>query len=722
MHRLWKVPYCLRFAPPPRHIPQGYCAAANDSVRKFSTSGGVFTVFANYFLENGGYVCGATFDENWQVRHIIINDKKDLDKLKRSKYVQSKIGKCYKEIKMLLNEGKSVFFSGVPCQVAGLYKYLGNKEYTNLFTIDLYCHSAPSPKVYENLLKEYGIDEIKSIDFRDKSRKGWKGSEFTIKKKDGEIIYNNGYVPLFVNGYFSRKSCYKCNYARLPRVGDITGADFWGADTKKFDIDNKGVSILLVNSLKGNEILQKVKSNFKILEKVPLKAFGINGIHSSYRPLYREEFIKDALQNSVIKCFEKYTDKKVLISNLYFSENYGAVLLGYAMQEIVKSLGYIPYHNYTKSNVISEFRKFINKYIALAQSDDANYLNNNFDNFIVGSDQIWNPIMWTTTGQFHNSLFLNSITPDKKKIAYAASFGVNDLSKCKKNHRLNGVKYYLSRFDYISTREYGGVDICKNELSVDAVKVLEPVFVVDKQLWEKLAQDSKYNKKNENYILTYILDTNKDKEKIISFLANHYQLKVINIDVNKKNYTPQDFVALIKNCEFAVTDSFHGSCFSIIFNKKFVGIYNESRGISRFRTLEKLFHINEKFVYTFESEEQILNALNSKTDWEYIRQIIENDREFSLKWLKRCLDLPKDDSKNPDYYMFSYVQNEMYRILYLILNKNKIYGKYNFYRMLKNITFGNAKAKYHEKYLKYRSLKKDINTVLKNKLNICLEK
>ena len=712
---------CAENAPPPSFSTIGYAAIAHDnSILSSSSSGGVFSTFANYILENNGYVCAAAFDENWAVNHIIINDKKDLDKLRRSKYVQSNINKFYKEIKKLLNNQKLVFFCGTPCQVDGLNKFLRYKKYDNLLTMDIYCHKAPSPLVYRKLLEECGgIENITEVNFRDKSRGGWKHFDFIIKNKNGKNFYNDKYMTTFVDGFFARECCYNCKYAKLPRVGDITGADFWGAP-EKFDKDNKGTSILLINSKKGDEILNKVKNKFKILEKLRLKAFGCNGLVKQHKNFYRGDFFRDMEKTSLFECLDKYTDKKkkVIVYNLCYGENYGAILVAYAMQEILRSIGYLPYHINGRPASDSIAGTFINKYIAvsLADSGCTEYLHNEYDTFIVGSDQVWNfggVLKWYN--KLRGSHILPDISPDKKKIAYAASFGVPSLQKWKNDYELNAMKYYASLFDHVSVREYDGIDICKNELMIDSIRVLDPTLAADKEIWDNIAQNSKFDKKEEKYIAAYILDESEDKSKILSTLAEKYNYKIIYIDIFKNKQTPEDFVAIIKNAEYVVTDSFHGTCFSLIYNKQFLTIYNKERGLSRFKTLEQLFNINSQFVAKFTNENDVINIINNKIDYKYIKYRINEEKQASIQWLKNSIETPKENKPHPEYYMFEYMRNEIVHDLSVLANKNKILRKYQFYKILSRITSGDKQKYYEEKFKKYKKLKRELKTYISSK-------
>lgn len=245
-----------------------YDVRANDEIRIKSSSGGMFTLIADYVFENNGFVCGASWRADWLgVEHIIIDDKKDLDKLRGSKYVESSLGNIFSEIKKLLTDKKLVLFSGTPCQVSALNFYLG-RDYENLITVDLLCNSIVPQKVWRKYLRETfsdnDIKDIEYINFRNKSKIGWDPAHcIYIKFKYGEYLShgnNNSYIKLFLRHISVKCECLKCKYRKFERAGDITIGDYWGVS----DNDDKGVSLVLVNSIKGKEVFEKLnKSNFK---------------------------------------------------------------------------------------------------------------------------------------------------------------------------------------------------------------------------------------------------------------------------------------------------------------------------------------------------------------------------------------------------------------------------------------------------------------------------
>ncbi len=243
----------------------GYAAKTRDNIREKCSSGGVFSKIAEYVLENDGYICGAAYDRDFNVRHKLINQKKALYELLGSKYVQSEIGFVFREIEERLKENKMVLFSGTPCQTHGLKRYLGN-DYENLICVDLICHGVPSPVMWKKYLDEVMNKKknLVEINMRDKCS-GWLEANFSYRFSyaDGvDICLHNSKVPYqkcFVGDIALRESCYKCKYRKHfhPQT-DIVIGDFWGIEIMYPELcDEKGVSIAYACSEKGEHILHK---------------------------------------------------------------------------------------------------------------------------------------------------------------------------------------------------------------------------------------------------------------------------------------------------------------------------------------------------------------------------------------------------------------------------------------------------------------------------------
>lgn len=249
---------------------------SNEEIRKDSTSGGIFTAIGEFVIKNNGIVYGAAFDDSFVVNHIGVDVVDKLSKFRKSKYVQSNQNNCFKEIKQYLDNGKLVCYSGTPCQVGGLRAYL-RKDYENLILVDIMCHSVPSPLVFEKykryILKKMNANKILNINFRDKSKYGYKYSLMTVETDNG--IYSQGidtdpYLRAFFSDVSVRPSCYNCHFKTMKRVSDLTIWDCFNINEidKSFD-DDKGTTRVLVQSEKGKKLLEN-------LDNVRLKELDIN--------------------------------------------------------------------------------------------------------------------------------------------------------------------------------------------------------------------------------------------------------------------------------------------------------------------------------------------------------------------------------------------------------------------------------------------------------------
>lgn len=251
------------------HTPLVVYASLNkeESVRSVSSSGGMFTPLAEQVLKEGGVVFGARFDEKWEVVHDYTEQVEGLAAFRGSKYVQSRIGDSYRKAEHFLRVGRKVLFSGTPCQIAGLKRYL-RKEYDNLLAVDILCHGVPSPKVWRRYLHELNgmffhnkeIQSIGGVNFRDK-RTGWRQYTFSVvsaeKTSSGmqeyaESYYRNIFMQGFLADLYLRPSCYACPSKKGKSGSDLTIADYWGVRRVLPEIDDdKGVGLVLVNTDKG---------------------------------------------------------------------------------------------------------------------------------------------------------------------------------------------------------------------------------------------------------------------------------------------------------------------------------------------------------------------------------------------------------------------------------------------------------------------------------------
>ena len=237
----------------------------NDNIRISSSSGGLFYTIAKYIIENCGIVYGAAFDENLYLSHKGVESIEDLYLLQGSKYIQSDIKLCFREIKNHLATNRLVLFCGSPCQVEGLLCYL-KKTYDNLFTLDFICHGVPSPKAWQEYIKHQEkvfSSKACSVSFRDKET-GWISYSYRIKFSNNheylKTNYKDTYSKAFIQNISLRKSCYHCMFKTANRNSDITMGDLWGIKNILPDItDDKGVSVAFIQSEKGRYLWEQVK-------------------------------------------------------------------------------------------------------------------------------------------------------------------------------------------------------------------------------------------------------------------------------------------------------------------------------------------------------------------------------------------------------------------------------------------------------------------------------
>ena len=300
--------------------PETYaCMNKDDHIRMMSSSGGIFTLLAEKIIKDGGFVYGAAFDQNFVLKHKMIKNIKEIEKLRGSKYVQSDINDTYQSIKNNLLDGKKVLFSGTPCQIGGLYAVLG-KNYDNLITVDLACHGVASPKVWEEYVKyreKKSGKYITNISFRDK-RSGWKKYSVTFKFSDGteysKPLTEDLYMRGFLSHIFFRKSCTNCSFKNIHRQSDLTLADYWGIEKdypKKND--NKGVSLVMIHSEKGKQIFSELYNSMDVFlvdyknsiieNKSLLQSIKINNLS--------QKFYKDLKKLPFNTLIEKYCGNKI---------------------------------------------------------------------------------------------------------------------------------------------------------------------------------------------------------------------------------------------------------------------------------------------------------------------------------------------------------------------------------------------------------------------------
>lgn len=367
---------------------------------------------------------------------------------------------------------------------------------------------------------------------------------------------------------------------------------------------------------------------------------------------------------------------KIGLLSFPYGSNYGAVLQVYALKSIIETLPGVEsvyvikrkadldkmflkrfyanikkkYYNFFEIN-FNYFRKkyFTNQTDLINTQKKIELLGKyNFDAVIVGSDQVWR---YNYSKDFGYNLYLDFVSTSIKKIAYAASFGTDEWNECSE-FETKKIKKLIQRFDAISVRENSGIAICKNVFDVEALHLLDPTIIADKSIYENLLLSSKIKDDFKGTIATYILDDSKDKSIIIDNVSERLNIPTRNIYLKNhpknifklKSFSIKDFIYPpiqfwlkgIKESDFVITDSFHGTIFSIIFRKKFIVVSNKERGISRIQSILSTFSLENRLISSLDDlNDHILNSI----DYSDIENKIYKEHVKSKMFLTKSLKI-----------------------------------------------------------------------------------
>ena len=283
----------------------------DEKIRESSRSGGAFTAFSDYFINNNGVVYGCVMDNPYHAVHRRACNAETRDLMRGSKYIQSNLGNIFREVKNDLELSKLVLFTGTSCQVKGLKKFLGI-DYSNLYTIDIICHGVPSALVWDDYVKYIETKYSKkaqSVDFRNKKDYGWSSHVESITFSDGSKIDTKSYATLFYDHKILRPCCYKCPYKSIVHPGDITIGDYWGIEKVSPEFfDDNGVSLALINSKKGRSLFERCQGDMVFLKQDISSCLQPPLIGPFERPKDREAFWEYYRTHDFKAVLKKYSD------------------------------------------------------------------------------------------------------------------------------------------------------------------------------------------------------------------------------------------------------------------------------------------------------------------------------------------------------------------------------------------------------------------------------
>jgi len=300
-----------------------YAAQSNDPVlRQQSSSGGVFTLLAKEILNRGGIVFGARFNDKFSVFHSYTDSEDGLSVFRGCKYAQSDLRGVYSQARQFLQEKRPVLFTGTPCQIAGLRAFLHEKEDDNLYLVSVVCHGVPSPMIWKDYLHSIvGDAPPTSVNMRNKED-GWKHYKLQIRR-NGQILQNicatdTPFMKAFLNDLIIRPACYNCRF-REEHGSDLTIGDYWGIEQIHPEMaDDRGSSVILVYSRKGQQLLGRLDMIQKESRYEDVVRSNPSIVYPSPEPAERRMFWKSYRKHG-ISSLKKYTypDSRIALRRLW---------------------------------------------------------------------------------------------------------------------------------------------------------------------------------------------------------------------------------------------------------------------------------------------------------------------------------------------------------------------------------------------------------------------
>lgn len=412
---------------------------------------------------------------------------------------------------------------------------------------------------------------------------------------------------------------------------------------KDYAVNTRGLNIVVLDEENGS-----------VVDSVSFDTWSVNK-SSSRKQIQVEEKIEAVGENAEKEHYD------VGIMGVWAGCNYGSIATYYALNQVISGMGHsvlmIDKPNIRKEDVemqMTHSRIFANEHYNISKAykiEELSELNDYCDAFVIGSDQVWN---YGISRNFGKSYYLDYVQPGKKKIAYAASFGHGkDFASIEERRVISNL---MNDFDAISVREADGVKISKDAYGIRAMQVLDPVFLADRKIFDELTDKSRF-KITEKYVATYILDPTPEKVQLMRNVSERLGCKLVNMldglpwlfEANKKKLGldvvegmhVEEWLYIIKNCEFLITDSCHGASFGLLYNRRIIALTNVRRGVSRFTSLAELFDITDR-VLTNPLDGIDNENLLKEMDYEKINEKLEFEKKRCYSWLRDALELPKE--------------------------------------------------------------------------------
>lgn len=654
--------------------PDFYAYCASDEIRAQSSSGGMFTSLAQHVIAEGGVVCATAFDEGLKLRHQFFDSMDEIGRFRGSKYLQSDVGDCYKKIGELLRGGTTVMFVGTPCQVAALRGVVGEVG-DNLVLVDLLCHGVPSQLFFDSYVEGIaGGKDVVDVSFRDK-RFGWSFSDILVSFADGSEYHGtlrakpkDSYMAAYKGNLMMRDSCYNCQFCDYPRQGDITIGDLW--EPAKLDPnsdDRKGTSFVFLNNEKGRRIygvleqdavysnrIERTKDQYRTIPNRVLPTAKPHAERKRFLELFGSKPFDEAFDQAVNHTYD------IGLPTVFYGENIGSVLTYWSMYHVLSDLGYSvkpfekPYSAPLKDHPLSvDFaKKWLPSWAVpkrYATQLDMRVLNSSCNQFVVGSDQVF---LENMSNIRKDIFFLQYVAANRNKVAYASSFGGPGGRGSKDYYE--HLKYYLDKFDAISCREDDGVSFANETLKLrNKVEfALDPVFLCAKDHFMQLV-DSTPARSGDPFIGAYIVKPRDRVLDLIGRASNGLGFTQVECHIHKydkakvpkfqkfscsDSFPLEETLRTLYDCDYIITDSYHGVCFALIFEKDFLAIPRDFP--DRFTSLLKRLGLEDRIVAD-DLSNYSEDLLRRKIDYAEVRKLLLPLIESSRSFLESALAKPR---------------------------------------------------------------------------------
>ncbi len=651
------VSVCPQFSPFTDSLAMAPCYAvkADQKTVRESSSGGAFTLLAEWMLARGGYVCGVVLDESLDAVYVMTKDREVIKRMRGSKYVFSEMRGIYGEVKKAVAQGADVLFVGLPCQVKAMRNSVGSNPH--LFTVDLLCGGQPSKGVYRRYLDELSKEKkVKGLSFR---AADLPYGTLVVEYEDGsrKVILRDPYVRAFSRSLINNEACSDCQFANTPKPGDVTIGDLWGADRIITDTDiDDGISVVLANTERGAGMVSEATASASYFKRIPLSFSKRFNRYAPQRPEDpgKQRFFDMLGRGRPVSKASLYAIERrydVGITGFWRVKNYGGVLTYYALYCLMQDLGMESVFIEARNKIAgrtpnpallrSGYPAYSREMWAKDRDEEEKDLNPRIRNFVVGSDQVWNRKFISQTAL--ECYALDFVSPYRNRVSIASSFGTSRFEGTPEE----GERFAkcLKKFNAISVRELSGLDICKR-MHLKATVILDPVMLCDFSHYLDLASKSDVEVP-EKYVFNYMIHPSsfvRAKEVFDRLGIPPLGIKGASAeDVPDLGYEAIDaecvenWMKYIANSSFVFTDSFHGTVFSILFRKPFVTIIkSEKDGKGRVSTLLKSVGLFDRMLPSVEAVLES-DVLERPIDFDAAHRLLAKKREESMEWVKGSL-------------------------------------------------------------------------------------